>query len=400
MVNLLHNFYKDNGFVNKIDFYNLENSKLLYSEMVDQTFFWSSVLATDNEIVFSNNEFTVFYSKKFEFYTVYFRSEHIDSDVQIIKNDLKNKLNKNNFIHFIVTSGLSTTDKQLMNFFEKENTNENLKYSICNVNSEIFHEDSGDIDLNNLNKISYIFSGGTISASKGKKSKFVETNPDKFVLDFKYPLTYFYFKFGFCYYQHGEQMLNVSNRENKVFLYSKNSGQHTVRFSKIQKALSTNKIFNKEYTKSDWFWYFANYNYYHMPFYNDYNICKFNIVMETQDPEQSNNHFLSEKTLKALMVSTPAYVLLASDVYKSLSEYGFYFVNSEFGSYENQYVNGMWEWDKNYENFLDFIKNSNEDEFNTLFETSFEKSKKNKVLLEKYIYSDKELEIKLLFDTF
>ena len=66
-------------------------------------------------------------------------------------------------------------------------------------------------------------------------------------------------------------------------------------------------ILNKSYTDEDWFWYFANYNYYHTPFINDYNLCKFNLVMETQaisssDTEKdlkNTNQFFSEKTLKA-----------------------------------------------------------------------------------------------------
>ena len=67
-------------------------------------------------------------------------------------------------------------------------------------------------------------------------------------------------------------------------------------------------------------------------------MCKFNLVVETQSlltfkSEKyliDENKFFSEKTLKALMVSTPAYVLLQHNVYHSLKDYGFYFLNEEF----------------------------------------------------------------------
>ena len=70
------------------------------------------------------------------------------------------------------------------------------------------------------------------------------------------------------------------------------------------------------------------------------------------------------------------------------NEYGFYFLNSEFGE------PGM----LNYNMFCDFLTTCSEDEFNNLFNGSFEKSKNNKIKLEKYIYSIKDDEIKLLIN--
>ena len=99
--------------------------------------------------------------------------------------------------------------------------------------------------------------------------------------------------------------------------------------------------------------------------------------------------FLSEKTLKALMVDTPSYVLLKKEVYDVLKEYGFYFLNSEFGE------PGI----LNYDKFCDFLTSCSDDEFNNLFNGSFEKSKLNKLKLEEYIYSIKDNEIKLLIQT-
>ena len=80
--------------------------------------------------------------------------------------------------------------------------------------------------------------------------------------------------------------------------------------------------------------------------------------------------------------------ILKKEVYDVLNEYGFYFLNSEFGE------PGM----LNYNMFCDFLTTCSEDEFNNLFNGSFEKSKNNKIKLEKYIYSIKDDEIKLLIN--
>jgi hypothetical protein len=130
-------------------------------------------------------------------------------------------------------------------------------------------------------------------------------------------------------------------------------------------------------------------------------LCKFNLVVETQSlltfkSEKyltDENKFFSEKTLKALMVSTPAYVLLQHDVYHSLKDYGFYFLNEEFGEYENENSDYFTE---NYKRFCEWLTNASDSDMESLFNKAYEKSKYNKVKLEDYIYSDKVKEINLL----
>jgi hypothetical protein len=120
--------------------------------------------------------------------------------------------------------------------------------------------------------------------------------------------------------------------------------------------------------------------------------------METQTPNSFDtpesiatlNQFFSEKTLKALMVSTPAYVLLQYSVYRELKDYGFYFLNEEFG--ENIDFT-------NYDKFCEFFRNASDEDMEKLFNVAYEKSKKNKELLEQYIFSDKEKEINLLINS-
>jgi hypothetical protein len=399
----LYQFHKNRGFENKIDFLSLNDSKILFSDLTNSSVFWAQTLTSDFEMVYLDLNFFVFYSKKFNFYNAYFTSVN-NSFIDLLKTKLSEFLEKGNFIHYILSDG--SQRESIIEFLENHFEHKNFKYSLLNINSEVFY-DTEPVNLNRLKKVSYVFAGGTmVSRSETVPSWFIE-NPNKFILDFKYPLTYFYHKFGFVYFQQGEQQLEVSNRMNKAFLYTKNAGTHTRRYISIQSALSTGKILEKQYSETDWFWYFANYNYYHMAFFTDYNLCKFNIVMETVEPANSttkSNQFLSEKTLKAFMVSTPAYVLLPAVVYNHLKDYGFYFVNSEFGEYTNddviqneKYKMYPKKWNENYHKFLQFLESSSDQEIDEFFIKCYEKSKKNKSLLENYLYSDKTKEIELLF---
>lgn len=399
----LYNFHKSRGFENKIDFLNVRDSKMIFSDVTNSSVFWVHKLASDFEMVYLDLEFFVFYSKKFNIYSVYFTAVN-NSFVEFLEKKLNLFLDKNNFIHYILSDG--SQRESIIDFIENKFEHENFRYSLLNINSEVFY-DTEPVNLYKCKKASYVFAGGTITNKTENNIKWLENNSEKFILDFKYPFTYFYHKFGFVYFQPGEQKLEISNRENKAFLYSKNAGTHTTRYASIQSALSTGKILEKPYSNDDWFWYFVNYNYYHMAFFTDYNLCKFNIVTETVEPANytpKSNQFLSEKTLKALMVATPCYVLLPAVVYNDLKEYGFYFLNSEFGDYTNENVPANdkiksypRKWNENYHKFLDFLKLSTDDEIDNFFIKCYEKSKKNKTLLETYLNSDKTKEINLLF---
>jgi hypothetical protein len=321
---------------------------------------------------------------------------YVDNDTNNIFENLT-KLTNTNTISFVLSDGRYCKD--LINKFEK-NDIPNFSYSLLNFNSEVL-TDKDPHNMDEYTKLKYLFSCTNIIGRTDKhenvKSNWLTNNPEKFILDYKYSFIFFYHRFGFNYFQKGEQNVEISNRENKVFLYSKShrSTGHP-RWESIKLALNTGKIYEKSYSEEDWFWYYANYNYYHTPFAIDYNTCKLNLVMETQsvpkvesiENDLATNNFFSEKTLKALIVSTPAYVLLQRNVYKELTDYGFYFLNKEFG--ESGYAN--------YERFCEFLKNASESDIDELFNKAYEFSKHNKKKVEEYIYSDKVKELNLLFN--
>jgi hypothetical protein len=389
---MINNSFKDR-FQNKISLKEIVNKNIIATCFRDMALYWIHSLSSDKEPVFIDKTKAFFYSKKNDLYFLYLLEDGKEHWDDAFKNIVE--LTKTNYLHYI--SHNHEFLEMYIDYFDSDK-NPNLDYSILNYNSELT-TDTHPLDLYVYKKIKYYFSNTNILkdgrhkplTEQEKQSFWSIQNSDKFVLDFKYALIYFYFKLGFNYFQKGEQKINVSNRLNSIFLYSKTLKDDSPRYGNILMALNTNKIYDKEYSDEDWFFYEANYNYYHTPFTMDYNMCKFNLVMETNAPNFQDdyyvNEFLSEKTIKALITPTPSYVLLQYGPYNSLKEYGFYFLNNEFGDYDSKI---------NYKKFCKFFKNTNDDEMNILFNKSFEKSKKNKELLEKYIYSDKEKEMQLL----
>jgi hypothetical protein len=297
--------------------------------------------------------------------------------------NIVNLLTEKNYVHFV----LCDFDKvnHYITKFESEDI-KNFNYSLVNYMSETVY-DTEPRPLDKLNKIKYYFTSTNVLARSGNQnviSDFQTNMGNRFILDFRYSLTYFYTKLGFNYFQKGNHLFTNSNRLNKVFLYSKSI--NSTRDKSIKEAIETGKIFEKTYSDEDWFWYFNNYNQYHTPFIVDYNSCKFNLVMETQLQESNGQLvglFFSEKTIKTFLVPTPSYVLLQEEVYKQLISNGFYFLNVEFNN--------------NYKDFCDFLKNSGDKDMDELFELTYHKSKSNKLRLEEYIYGEKQREINLLF---
>ncbi len=71
----LTQYFKNKGYENKIDFYNLKNSNFIATQVVDVTVFWLNILSNDNEVVYVDEIVVVFYSKNNDYYTIYFTNE-------------------------------------------------------------------------------------------------------------------------------------------------------------------------------------------------------------------------------------------------------------------------------------------------------------------------------------
>lgn len=367
--------YKDKQNVLTVE--QITNSNVVLCLSTDIVLYWVYYLSPDSEIISVSNNYIVFHIGEGEYII-----QITNGDENIVMN-MVNLLTKKNYVHFV----LCDFDKvnYYIDKFETEDIN-NFNYSLVNYMSETVY-DTEPRPLNKLGKIKYYFTSTNVLSKEGNKnvlSNFQTSMGDRFILDFRYSLTYFYTKLGFNYFQKGDHQFTNTNRLNKVFLYSKSIS--SIRDKSINDAIETGKIHEKKYTDEDWFWYFNNYNQYHTPFVIDYNSCKFNLVTETQ-PQESHGQlvglFFSEKTIKTFLVPTPSYVLLQEEVYKQLISNGFYFLNVEFNN--------------NYEDFCKFLKDCNEKDMEMLFQNTYNKSKFNKIKLEDYIYGKKQRELNLLF---
>lgn len=353
-----------------------KNEKIIVCLINDIAIYWVHnlehnkyiVLNDDNFVVYRSNRCLYFYYKK-DFNTLY---HHLI--------ELSNK----NYIHVIMTD-FSDID----NMLEIIDYKNKINYSIVNHMGETIY-DSSPRNLKKLKNIKYYFSCSDIlNEQTGEISEYQKEN--KFILDYRYSLIYFYIKLGFNFFEKGDIDLLNGNRKNKVFVYSK-SKVGSEREKLLNEIVNLDRVYNKVFSDEDRFWNDMNYNNYHSSFYVDYMSCKVNLIAETQPPSFNNqpnlSRYVTEKTLKSLIVTTPSYLLCQIETYNSLKGFGFYFINQEFGEYNLE----------NYQKFVTFIKECSDFTFEDFFQRTIKKSRLNKIKLEEYIYSNKTYELNLLLN--
>lgn len=355
---------------------NFENEKIIVCLTNDIVIYWVHNLDPNKTVIMEDNDFVVYKSNKC-LYLYYKR------DFNNLYHDL-NILCEKNYIHLVMTD-FADID-YVLEVIDHKNK---FDYSIVNHMGETLY-DNQPRKIKDLNNIKYYFScGDLLSRETNQICDF--QNTDKFILDYKYSLIYFYFKLGFNFFEKGNLNLVNENRKDKLFVYSKNK-EGSERGRLLDDLLSLDRTYNKSFNDDDVFWNNINYNNYHLSFYVDYISCKLNLITETQPPSFNNqpplSRYITEKTLKGLIVPTPFYLLSQKETCDSLKDYGFYFLNEEFGEYNLD----------NYKNFVTFIKQTDDIEFNNFFQKTFEKSRTNKIKLEDYIYSVKTKELKLLLN--
>jgi hypothetical protein len=355
---------------------NFENKKIIFCLIDDISIYWVHTLESNKEIIFHDDNYIVHQSKN----CLYLYSK---KDLNNSYHDLL-ELSKKNYVHIIVSDFANIND-----IIEILDHNNKIDYSIVNHMGETQY-DGSPIKIKNLNNIKYYFScGDLLNKDDNQISKFQESN--KFILDYRYSLTYFYIKLGFNFFDRGYNEIDNLNRKDKLFIYSK-SKKNSEREKLLSEVINSERVYNKKFTEEDNFWNSINYNNYHLSFFNDYMSCKLNLIAETQPPSFFNqpdlSRYITEKTLKGLITPTPSYLLSQKETYDFLKECGFYFINEEFGNYDLL----------NYTKFVEFIKQSSDNEFDHFFKKTIIKSQSNKVKLENYIYSEKTKELNLLLN--
>lgn len=351
----------------------LIDKKIIITGIKDSSVFFVHSLAKNKNKIFENKDYQIFYVVDYDFYIVYI---HNIFDSEYVYSLVKNFCDKN-YVHFILSD---KNDNLILNYFEKQINFENFDYSVASVFSETINNNN-PYNIEKYKSIKYFFSS-VITENREGLFTWSYKNKNKFIFDVRYSLLYFYNKLGFY------NFLNISyfenkNLLNKVFLYSKKGKNRPERSFAIDKISNIDRFYLKEFSDDDWFWYNTNYNQYHISFFTEYNLCKFNLIFETFLEERHDFLFLSEKTLKGLMVNNPFYLNVNKFLSDKLNEFGFYLLNQKF---------------ENYNQFITFIKKASDEEFENLYLESKEKSKNNKKILEEYIYSDKVKEINLLIN--
>jgi hypothetical protein len=355
---------------------NIKDSKIIVCLLDDIATRWVHYLDPFKLLIEDNSNYIIYKSQ--ECYFVYCRK-----DADFLLKHISYLVN-NNYIHWVLTD-FANVDKAL--YMIDHNVFNNFDYSILNHMGETIYEDSPRM-LNKLINYKYYFSCSNILKSGIKNINTISeiNNSDKMIMDYRYSLIYFYVKCGFNFFQRGQMNLSITDRKEGVFVYGK-AVDRSWRMGYLKDIINTGKAHIKSFSDEDMFWSNQNNNLYHTPFVADYNEYQYNLIFETQPPFDSGNihcDFITEKTLKSLMVSTPSYVLLQYNTYNKLTDFGFYFLNQEFGDYNLE----------NYQKFCIFLKDNNND----LFLRAMLKSAKNKEKLEEYIYSYKQKEIKLLIN--
>ena len=354
----------------------LVGKKILLTSIRDNSVYFTHVLSNDKRLVEKNDEYQLFYSEKYDFYIYYvINFQPHERLLSIIKT-----LTESNYVHLIISDGGRDNNNFVINYLEKQMDFKNFDYSIVFNHNEVI-SNTQPYNIEEYKHIKYLFSS---AKTINRKDYFywAYENPDKFIFDIKYGFLYSYQKFGLNNFLYMEDDYENKNRKNKIFVYSK-VGDRLGRIKAINKIKNIDRFYKKEFNEDDWFWYYTNYNQYHISFYTDYTTCKFNLIFETFDADFNHVLFASEKTCKGLVVNTPFYLHVADDIVNQLHNDGFYTLNKNF---------------ENYEKFVTFMKECSDEEFENLYLETKEHSKNNKKILEDYIYSDKVKEINLLIN--
>ena len=137
---------------NKIDLFSLENKKIVYTHLIDNSIFWVHNLTQKKELVFLDSDYAVYDCYEHGFYIVYLISDGGKDLVSMTLNDML-KLIEKNYVHCLLSD--SRLKNELINIFEKIIDSNNFNYSILNINSEVLTE-KDPFDLFNMPKMKYL----------------------------------------------------------------------------------------------------------------------------------------------------------------------------------------------------------------------------------------------------
>jgi len=279
-----------------------------------------------------------------------------------------------NFIFF-----LDVLNKNYNFLFEKVKNIKNLKKAFIWHYGEVLHIDIFSvIKSRNYDLIYY-----------GSKRPELD-NHINYVFDPLLPFRFFRYYIGY-YWLEGllENIETPKYNKNlpKLFSYVRAHLDSTWRKEFINKINGLSELLSQKNSANDAYDLLYP-KYKHIEAINDYTYCNFNLIFETINPYNNTEWFLTEKTYKGLFFSKPFILVTPSEALNYLKDKGFYLLNFEF----KDSIQSGEDVVKSIQNFIDWLKSSNDLEIEIKYNEFLEKSKNNRKLLFEYLndYSQSE----------
>jgi hypothetical protein len=356
----------------------IENSKIIIAIGRDAIYLSYNIFQK-KQLIFEAQSSSFYFLENKNCYLLLF---NIPVDTNEFKTHISSILNKyihSNKLHILLGAEYPCVN-QVYNFIDK-NYNNLLKYTVCMIAGEVYSESF-------LKNIDDTLFKGILTSTYNSNIIDNLTDTNKYNLNHLYTLIYFYYLGGYYLGVVDDMVVSNNDRFPKIFYYSKLNNPKKEFIKLIEKHIPTELLYPKHYSNDirdlTKFSPFPQLSHFTTSFF-DYTTCMFNLTFESS----IYNGYMTEKTLKAIISNTPTFLVINDDVYHSLNEYGFYFLNDEFKG------NNIME---TYLNFIEYFKKCNENEIRNLYERTSILSMNNRKLLYQYIHSHKDKELEYLLE--
>jgi hypothetical protein len=358
----------------------IENSKIIIAIGNDSIYLTYNI-DTNKKLIFENQVSSLYFLENENCYLFLNNNRVFINEFKNYIDPLLKQFLIKNKIHILLSAESNDELSKIIQFINANYQNSSIKYSIVMIAGEIYSESF-------LKNIDDTLFKGVITSTYNSNIIDVLTDKEKYNLNYLHTLTYFYILAGYYLGVEDENVLTNNEKFPKIFYYSKSNEWREEFINMFEEHIPSEFLYPKHY--SDNIKYLNKFLPYERTIhfttsFFDYTICMFNLTFESS----TYDGYMTEKTLKAIISNTPTFLVVNDDVYKSLTNYGFYFLNDEF---EGDTIR------EKYSNFVDYFKKCDETKIKNLYDATSIKSINNRKLLYKYIYSPKVKELKYIVD--
>lgn len=316
---------------------------------------------------FDNSQKQIYYHKKLDLKIILYKNE---IDYLNESDDFLNSFNKLIFI-----SGNTSTNRLV----ERTKKIKNSKTLFLWHFGEVFHKNF--LDLIDKANYDFIYSGS---------NRIELEDRNNYQLDLQLPFRYFRYYIGYYWLEGLLQNLKLpkyNSKIPKIFSYIRAYGPSSWRNEFINNVKGLEEFLQKKDSANDGYDLLYP-KYKHFEAINDYIYCNFNIIFETINHYNSTEVFLTEKTFKGLFFGKPFLLIAPYNVLNFLKDNGYYILNFEF----KETIENSYDVITSVQNFVDWLKNSDEKDIEKKYNEILEKSTNNRKVLFEYLndYSQSE----------